>query len=128
MLNIGYSIGSVLRGYVNSTTTILFWSAAAVVVGPFLGLSAHWIRRATPVLAAVGLGLVAGGLLGEGVYGFTTIADTTPAGYWLAEAVVGVVVLVVGAAVRVRRAGAIALAVGVAVLVGAALLLVFRLL
>jgi hypothetical protein len=128
LLNLGYGLGSALRGYTYSTSTVLFWSAAAVVVGPLLGLSAHWIRRAAPSRAAVGAGYVVGILLGESAHGVTAIADTTPAGYWLVEAALGVLALVAVAATRLRRPLPIAISAATAVLVGGALLLTYNLL
>lgn len=127
LLNLGYGLGSALRGYTYSTSTTVFWSAAAVLVGPLLGLSAYWLRRSTPWWDAVGAGYVAGILLGESAHGVLAISDTTPVGYWLAEGLAGVVGLVVVAAVRLRRPAPIAVAAGTAVLVGGALLLVYSL-
>lgn len=128
LLDLGYGLGSTLRGYTYSTSTTLFWSAAAVVVGPVLGLSAHWIRHAGPARAAVGAGCAVGILLGESAHGVLAISETTPLGYWLAEGAVGVLALVAMAATRLRRLLPIAIATGTAVLVGAALLLVYTVL
>ena len=40
----GYSLASTLRGFPVGASTTLFWVAAAVVVGPALGVGAAWSR------------------------------------------------------------------------------------
>jgi hypothetical protein len=90
----GYFLASEARGYASSTSVLLFWGAAAVTVGPALGVAASWVRRGSGARAAVGAGAVAGVLVGEAVYGLTVVSQTTSAVYWIAEAVAGLVLLV----------------------------------
>ncbi len=64
-------------------------------------------------------------LIGEGVYGWTTVADTTDWRYWCAEIVAGVAVL--GIAVFRRPATHLFVAVGTAALTAIAVLFGARL-
>ena len=93
----GYVVGAQMRDVPSSTTTVAFWIAAALVAGPVLGLSAYWIKSRRDLLAATGFGVMAGMLIGEGIYGLTQIADTTYPPYWWGEIVVGLILLLVGA-------------------------------
>jgi hypothetical protein len=120
----GYVVGAQMRDVSSSTTTVGFWIAAAVVGGPVLGLSAYWIRVRRDLLAATGVGVMSGILIGEGIYGLTQIADTTYPPYWWGEIVVGLILLVVGAR-RLLGVRAVAIAVGVAALAAAAFVLVY---
>lgn len=108
----GYIFGAALRGDPSSMGLIGFWSLAAVLVGPFLGLGAHWVKTNRPILNAVGAGGISGLLVGEGVYGLAYIADTTYPPYWWAQIVVGVALLLWAAARRLRRPHLVVLAVG----------------
>ena len=96
----GYSLATVSLGHAASTSLLLFWGAASVVVGPIIGVGAAWFRG--PMVVRIGLGgaVIAGILIGEGVYGVTLIAATTPVGYWLAQIGVGLAFLL---AVSLRR-------------------------
>ena len=42
----GYYATNELRGYPASLTYVAFWTSAAVLVGPVLGLAASWLRAA----------------------------------------------------------------------------------
>lgn len=99
----GYYAVNELRGFPSSTRAVLFWTAAAVLVGPPLGLAAQWLRGADPVRAALGVGLPAGVLIGEGVYGLRYISGTTYPPYWRFEIACGVALLVAVSALRLRR-------------------------
>jgi FtsH-binding integral membrane protein len=110
----GYDLTSVARGFPISTATTLFWIVAAVVAGPVLGIGAAWIRGTDWRLAAT----LAAILVGEGVYGLTTIADSTSPGYWLAQVAVGLAV-VAATALRLRSPAALGLGL-VLTFVGAA--------
>lgn len=109
-LLIGYVSGAALRDIPSSRSLIAFWGLAALVVGPFLGLAAHWIKTEKPVYNAVGAGGICGLLIGEGVYGLVEIADSTYPPYWWAEILVGVGLLV-WASARPRRPQLVSLAV-----------------
>jgi hypothetical protein len=73
----GYVAGSDIRGYATGHSLVLFWGAAAIVVGPLLGLGAHWVKT--------GRGVAAGGRRGgdlrrphrRGVYGLAYISGAT---------------------------------------------------
>ena len=79
----------------------LFWLVAAIVAGPPIGVAGSWSRK-SGWRCGIGLAVLGGVLLGEGVYGWSTVSDTTVWRYWALEATVGAFVIV-GAAVRTRR-------------------------
>ncbi|MER7082987.1 hypothetical protein SAMN02982929_01997 [Saccharopolyspora kobensis] len=99
---IGYVVANQLRGYPSSSGLLIFWGAAAVVVGPLLGLGAHWLRHRRGARAALGGGGISGVLIGEGVYGLRYIADTTPPSYWWGQIAVGLLLLAAVSAWRLR--------------------------
>ena len=96
----GYVVGASILGYPSSARLMIFWGVAALVVGPPLGLGAHWVRQRGGRLAALGAGAMSGVLIGEGAYGLAYIADTTYPPYWWGQIVVGLVLLL---AIMVRR-------------------------
>jgi hypothetical protein len=89
----GYVLGAQMLGYPSSHTTIVFWSVAALLAGPPLGLGARWVKTRRDLLAAIGVGVLSGVLVGEGLYGLTRIADTTYPPYWWGEILVGLALL-----------------------------------
>ncbi|WP_406690950.1 DUF6518 family protein [Saccharopolyspora sp. ID03-671] len=105
----GYVATDLARGYPSSTGLLVFWGAAAVLVGPLLGLGAQWWRRGTR--AALGLSAPCGVLLGEAGYGLTVLAASTDPRYWWGQAVLGVLLLGAGAVRKLRGVGACAQAV-----------------
>ena len=111
---VGYALATELRGGTNATSTVLLWLTAAALAGPPLGVAGSWAAATSP-RRGVGIAVLGGVLLGEGVYGWTTIADTTEWRYWMVETVIGALV-VAFAAVRNRRPAhaALALAAGLA--------------
>ena len=88
----GYDAASVLRGFPISLGSSLFWIVAAVVVGPFLGWGGHELGARSRI-APLAVGAMSGVLVGEGVYGLTVIADSTPAGYWAGSIAAGLLLL-----------------------------------
>lgn len=96
---IGYALASEVSGHAAGTRLVLFWGAAAVVVGPAVGIAAAWFRGGSS-RAAVAAGVIAGILVGEAIYGLTFIAATTPVVYWAGQLVIGVGVAVSAAALR----------------------------
>lgn len=96
---VGYAIATNVRGGSNATSTVVFWLVAAMLAGPPLGVAGAWSTR-RGIRQHVGVGVIAGVLIGEGIYGWTTIADTTDWRYWAVETLLGVVVLV---AITARR-------------------------
>lgn len=87
----GYKLGAEVRGFATGTALIAFWGLAAFVVGPLLGIFAHWVRRGHGVRPAVGIGAMSGVLAGEGVYGLRFIGDSTSPVYWWCEILAGVI-------------------------------------
>ena len=67
-------------------------------------MGAAWVRGGDAIRSAAGAALIAGILIGEGIYGLTVIADTTPAAYWIGEIIVGAGVAVLAASPGVRSA------------------------
>jgi hypothetical protein len=130
-LTVGYAVVSTLRGFPFDPTA---WAVVGVLAGPVIGAATFALRR-SPMHAAVGGGLLAGVLIGEGVYGLTAIAATTSPVFWWAAITVGVALLVAVAALRLRDirstlvlASVAALTAGVFVVAYLALPSVFRLL
>jgi hypothetical protein len=110
---LGYALATELRGGTNATSTVVFWLAAAVLAGPPLGVAGAWSTE-TGLRRGVGLSALGGVLLGEGLYGWSTIADTTDWRYWAMEVVIGTLVIAFAAARSQRRVRAIlTLATGV---------------
>ena len=99
---IGYALASEVSGHAAGTRLVLFWGAAAVVVGPAVGIAATWFRGGNQSRVAVAAGVIAGILAGEAVYGLTFIAATTPIVYWAGQLVIGLGVAVSAAALRLE--------------------------
>ena len=116
---LGYALVSEQRGYPSGSRLVVFWGAAAVVVGPALGVAAAWVRGNHSTQVALAAGLVGGILIGEGVYGLIVIADTTPIAYWAGQVLIGLVVIITVGALRLRRITAAGLSGIVALLVAA---------
>lgn len=112
-LVLGYTAVSSLRGYYFSP---LFWSAVAVLAGPFVGAAASALHQRGR-WAAAGAGLLAGILLGDCGFGLTTVSATTGRSYWVLVGALGVGLLVTVAVGRLRTIRLILLATGSAVAV-----------
>lgn len=108
----GYVVTSIVRDFAVSRSMVVFWTIAALAVGPILGLGAHWLRRGPALLASLSLASISGVLIGEGIYGLRYIADTTYPPLWWGEIALGVAVLVAGAVLWLK---------GIAAGIGAAL-------
>jgi hypothetical protein len=117
-MEIGYAISTVIRGGSNSSSTVAFWLVAALIAGPAVGVAAAWTRSGHPVRTGLGIGLITGVLVGEGIHGLTAVADTTYPPYWIGEIAAGAVVLVVGSLVP-RKPLTLAAALGSAAIVAA---------
>ena len=101
-----YGLASTLRGFPVGASTTLFWAAAAVFVGPALGVGAAWSRGTDPRKAAAGVAVLASILVGEAVYGLTVIGDSTSPVYWTVQLVAGFgLIVVLGARLRSVAAG-----------------------
>ena len=116
LLVLGYMVAAQVRGFVYDP---LLFSVVGVVVGPFVGVAALWLR-ATGVRAALGTALLAGIGLGESVYGLTIVRETTSPVYWIVIGVAGLALATWMLVRRVRGALPVALAVGGPVVVAAA--------
>jgi len=92
-LTLGYAVASGWRGIAFDPTT---WAIIGALAGPVVGCAAHALRRRGMQLV-LGTSVIAGVLVGEGVYGLTVVADTTSAVWWSIELALGAGVLVVGA-------------------------------
>ncbi len=99
----GYMAANQVRGYESGLVLLVFWGAAAVAVGPVLGVAASWVRGPSSIRVAAGIAPIAGILIGEGAYGLTVVAATTSAAYWVVQIGLGAS-LVALVAVRLRNA------------------------
>jgi hypothetical protein len=116
LLVLGYTAAADIRGYVYDP---MLFTVVGVVVGPFVGMAASWLRR-SGVRSALGTALLAGIGIGEAAYGLTIIGDTTSPVYWTVIGIAGVALL--GGMVVRRLGGAlpVGLATGGAVALAAA--------
>jgi hypothetical protein len=89
---LGYALATEIRGGTNSTSTVVFWLTAAVLAGPPIGVAGAWSTE-RGVRRGVGFAVIGGVLLGEGVYGWSTVADTTDWRYWMVEVVIGATIV-----------------------------------
>jgi len=124
LLVAGYTVVSSLRGY---TYNPLLFGVVGVVVGPFVGLAAAWLRE-RGYRGAAGTALVAGIGIGEGVYGLTTVRETTGASYWVAATVAGVLLLGAMLWRRLRGVGPWTVALGGTGVVAVAFVVAYRML
>lgn len=122
---VGYAMANDLRGGSNATSTVMFWLTAAALAGPPLGVAAAW-SASTGHRRAIGWAVIGGVLVGEGVYGWTTVADTTDWRYWAVETALGAMIAV-WAVVTGRSAGGRALAASAAVATAVVVLATARL-
>lgn len=122
LLVLGYTVAADVRGYVYDPT---LFGVVGLLVGPFLGVAAAWLRTAG-MRAALGAALLAGIGLGESVYGLTTVAETTGAGYWVAIGLVSLALLALMLARALRSTLQVALAVAGTAVVAAAFLVAYR--
>ncbi|MEJ5946579.1 DUF6518 family protein [Pseudokineococcus basanitobsidens] len=126
-MDAGYGLGSELRGYTYGWGTATFWALAALLAGPVVGAGVQWVRTDRRRLAPVAAGVLAGVVLGEGVYGLAVVGATTPTAYWVGQLVVGALGLAAVCALRLRERRRVAVAVLLAVVLVAAFVGVYRL-
>lgn len=84
-LESGYVFVAALRGFASSWTSVAFWLAAAAVFGPLAGLTSQALRAGRRPWNALGGGLVAGIVSGEGLVAYLTVRDTTNPDYWIGQ-------------------------------------------
>jgi Family of unknown function (DUF6518) len=122
-LVLGYVVVSTVRGSADAEP---LFTVAAIVVGPFVGVAAAWLRR-RGLPAALGAGLLCGIGLGEAVYGLTVVVASTGWFCWSVIALLAGVLLATVLATRVagwrhRLAG-----LGLAAILAAAFGVVYQL-
>lgn len=114
-LTLGYAVVSTLRGFPFDPTT---WAIIGVLAGPVIGAATFALRRQR-MTAAVGGGLLAGVLVGEGVYGLTVVAATTSPVFWWVSIGIGVALVVTVAALLLRDIRSRLMLMSIAVLTAA---------
>lgn len=116
LLTVGYAVVSTLRGFPYDP---MLFAVVGVIVGPFVGVAAVWLRE-RDVRAALATAALSGVAVGEAGYGLTVIADTTSPVYWILIGAVGIGLCVAMLARRIRGAWPVAFTVlgtaGIAVL------------
>jgi hypothetical protein len=122
---VGYAAATELRGFTVGTRLLVFWGFASIVVGPALGAGAAWVRGRDPVRIAAGVAVIAGILVGEGVYGLTVVADTTAGAYWVGAIIVGVAVVIVVSVGKLRTFRHVATCVALTAIVASAFYLTY---
>ncbi|WP_210507771.1 DUF6518 family protein [Naasia sp. SYSU D00057] len=116
---LGYTVVSNLRAHPFDPS---FWLVVGLVAGPVVGVAAALLRQADRRRVAVGIGVLAGILVGEGVYGLTTVAATTGPSGWIVLMALAVAAFAAVALRRLRSAAPLAFAAAVTVAVAAAFL------
>jgi hypothetical protein len=98
LLTQGYSWAAALDGlYYNP----LLFSIIGVLVGPFVGLAACWLRQ-RGLRGALATAALAGVAVGEGIYGLTVVAATTNPVYWVFIGLAGIALLALMLTRRLR--------------------------
>lgn len=123
LMNEGYGVVSTWRGFPYTGGFSSFWTYAALVVGPVIGVAGVWMRSQRDMFRALAAAAPATVLVGEGIYGLTVIAATTSPVYWTISIAAGAAFIVWTVGWRVRTASARVTAV-LATAIGAALFLV----
>ncbi|MFD7077993.1 DUF6518 family protein [Nocardioides sp. NPDC059952] len=116
LLTVGYAVIATARGLYHDP---LMFSLIGVVVGPFVGVAACWLR-AEGLRRALGTALLAGIGVGEGVYGLTVVSETTSPVYWIVIIGLGAALVVWSVVRGLRGAVPLIVAVGGTVVVAAA--------
>jgi hypothetical protein len=97
-----------LRGYEYPHHYLAFWDVIAVAVGPLVGLSASWLRSTSPGLRAIAVAAPSAVLIGEGFYMLVDLPGNSTL-YALASVLVGVVLFLFLAELRLQRLAPMAL-------------------
>ena len=115
----GYVIVADLRGFPSAASTVLFWTVAALIAGPVLGIGAAWAHGNDDRKLGLAFSPFLGVLLGEGIYGLRALADTTPTVYWACQIAVALGLALVIGVVKLSTARSVAyMVVGSAVVTG----------
>jgi hypothetical protein len=115
-LVLGYQMVSGLRGYPTSETLFLI---IGIIVGPFVGVAASWLRR-EGWRAALGCAALSGIAVGEAIYGLALLSDTTGWVYWTLVGAIGIGLLVFTVLRRLHTVRTRLLAITLVPVVGAA--------
>jgi hypothetical protein len=121
LLVAGYSIVSDARGFSYSPAK---WSAIGLIVGPFVGVAASWLRT-RDIRAALGGGLLAGIAFGDALYGLTAVTDTTGVTYWIVAGCLGLALIAVLLLRRLHGIRHFAVLAGATILTALSLAIVF---
>lgn len=98
LLTQGYSWAAALEGlYYNP----MLFSIIGVLVGPFVGLAACWLRQ-RGLRAALATAALTGVAVGESIHGLTVVADTTSPVYWILIGLAGLALLTLMLISRIR--------------------------
>lgn len=122
LMNEGYGVVSTWRGFQYTGGLSSFWTYAALVVGPVIGVAGVWMRSQRDMFRTLAAAAPATVLVGEGIYGLTVISATTSPVYWTISIPAGAALIVWTVGRRVRTASARVTAV-LATAIGAALFL-----
>ena len=121
----GYVMAAAIRGDPSSNRLIIFWGWLRWSSGR----CSVWRRTGCDLgprsRAAIGIALMSGILVGEGVYGLTFVSDTTSPPYWWGSILAGLVLLGLVASTRLSQARPIGLALGFTALVAGAFVVVY---
>lgn len=122
LLVLGYAVMSGWRGTPYSPN---MWVMVGLVVGPCVGVATAWLRESHLRLAC-GVGVISGILIGEGIYGLTTVQATTGLTYWILITVAGFGLIPLALLKRRLSGGDVGVMLGTLVVVAGGLYMVFR--
>jgi hypothetical protein len=100
---IGYyvAVPIVVDGAAANPHSVVIWTCVAVVGGPVFGVAGRWWRAGRPPRPAIGLGLLGGVLVAEGIYDVTSISNIRTAG-WIMLAIGLIAPVALGRSARER--------------------------
>ncbi|MGN7190325.1 MULTISPECIES: DUF6518 family protein [unclassified Curtobacterium] len=93
LMHVGYWAATNLRGYPDVLSPTGFWVVVGVPAGLLAGGVAVALRVGGPVVRAGALGVVAAVFVGEGVRALHSVATAETLPGWIAQVVIGMVVL-----------------------------------
>ena len=119
LMHVGYWAATNLRGYPDVLSVTDFWVLVGVPAGIIAGAVAVGLRASDGRWRAAALGVTAAILVGEGVRAVLRVADDATMTAWIAQVVLGAVVLVVATVTaRTPVARIVALGTGIVGAVG----------
>lgn len=93
----GYGLVSAWRGFFYAAPFSTVWTLVSFAAGPLLGVAAALCRYGRPLWRVLAVTPLSAILLGEGVWGLLTVADTTTPVYWTIEIVLSALFLAIAA-------------------------------